>query len=134
MKIEKVEKLVANLHKTEYVIYTRNLKEALNHELVLKKVSRLIEINQNTWLKLYIDINIDFRKKKQKVILKKNPFRLMNKVVFGKNIENLRKPRDIKLFTTEKRWNSLVSEPNYHAAKFFTEYVIATKMKKQKYV
>ena len=39
MKIEKVEKLVANLHdKTEYVIHMRNLKQALNHGLVLKKV------------------------------------------------------------------------------------------------
>ena len=38
MKIKKVEKLAANLHyKTEYVIYIRNLKQALNHELVLKK-------------------------------------------------------------------------------------------------
>ena len=36
-KIEKVKKLVANLHdKTEYVIHTRNLKQALNHELALK--------------------------------------------------------------------------------------------------
>ena len=42
MKIEKVESLVANLHdKTEYVIQIRNLKQALNHGLVLKKVQRL---------------------------------------------------------------------------------------------
>ena len=40
MKNEKVKKLVANLHdKTEYVIYTRNLKQALNHGLVLKRSS-----------------------------------------------------------------------------------------------
>ena len=38
MKLEKVEKLVSNLHdKTEYVIYIRNLKQALNHGLILKK-------------------------------------------------------------------------------------------------
>ena len=38
MKIEKVEKLVTNLYdKTEYVIHKRNLKQALNHGLVLKK-------------------------------------------------------------------------------------------------
>ena len=44
MKIEKVEKLVANLHdKTEYVIHIRNLKQALNHGLVLKKVHRVIK-------------------------------------------------------------------------------------------
>ena len=38
MKIEKVEKLVTNLNdKTEYVIHIRNLKQALNHRLILKK-------------------------------------------------------------------------------------------------
>ena len=64
MKIEKVEKLVANLHdKTENVIHIRNLKQALNHGLVLKKVHRVIKFNQNTWLKSYIDMNTDLRKK-----------------------------------------------------------------------
>ena len=42
MKIENVQKLVANLHdKTEYIIYIRNLKQALNHGLVLKKVYKV---------------------------------------------------------------------------------------------
>ena len=51
MKIEKVEKLAANLHdKTEYVIHIRNLKQALNHALVLKKLHRSIKFNQSTWL------------------------------------------------------------------------------------
>ena len=46
MKIEKLEKSVANLHdKTEYVLHIRNLKQALNHELVLKKVHRVIKFN-----------------------------------------------------------------------------------------
>ena len=48
MKIEKVEKLVANLHgKTEYVIHIGNLKQALNHRLIFKKVHRVIKFNQN---------------------------------------------------------------------------------------
>ena len=38
MEVEKVKKLVTNLHdKTEYIIYIRNLKQELVHELVLKK-------------------------------------------------------------------------------------------------
>ena len=62
-KIEKVEKAVANLHdKTEYVIHIRNLKQALNHGLVLKKVRRMIKFNQNAGLKVYIDMNTDRRK------------------------------------------------------------------------
>ena len=47
IKIEKVEKLVAELHdKEEYVIYMRNLKQALNHGLGLKQVRRVIKFNQ----------------------------------------------------------------------------------------
>ena len=64
MKIEKVEELVANLHnKTEYVIQTSNLKQALNQGLVFKKVCKVIKFNQNAWLKPYIDMNTDLRKK-----------------------------------------------------------------------
>ena len=56
MKIAKVEKLVTNLHdKTEYVIHIKNLKQALNHGLILKKVHRVIKFNKNGWLKPYID-------------------------------------------------------------------------------
>ena len=66
MKIEKFEKLVANLHnKTKYVIHVRNLKQALNHGLVLKKVQRVIKFNQNVWLKPYIDVNTDLKKKQK---------------------------------------------------------------------
>ena len=40
-------------------------------------------------------------------------------------MENVRKNRDIKLVTTERGSNYLVSEPNYHFAKFFTEHLLA---------
>ena len=63
MKIEKTKKLVANfLDKTEYFIHIRNLKQALNHGLVLKKIDRVIKINQIAWLKPYVDMNIDLKK------------------------------------------------------------------------
>ena len=72
--MEKHEKLVANLHdKTEHAIHIRNLKQALNHELVLKKNHKVIEFNQNALLKPYIDINTDLRKK-NKIIFEKDFF------------------------------------------------------------
>ena len=50
-KLQKVEKLVTNLHdKIEYVIHIINLKQALNHGLILKKVHRVIKYNQKDWL------------------------------------------------------------------------------------
>ena len=64
MKIEKVEKTVANLHdETEYVIHIRNLEQTLNHELFLKNVHRLTKFNQNIWLNRYSDMNADLKKK-----------------------------------------------------------------------
>ena len=47
-------------------------------------------------------------------------------------MENVRKHRDIKLVTTDKRRSQLVSEPNYHTTKYFSENLMATEMKKNK--
>ena len=56
----------------------------------------------------------------------------MNNVAFGKTMENVKKHRDIKLVTTDKRRNQLVSEPNYHTTKKFSENLLAIEMKKIK--
>ena len=56
----------------------------------------------------------------------------MNNSVFGKTMENVRKYRDIKLVTTDKRRNQLVSEPYYHTTKWFSENLLAIEMKKTK--
>ena len=73
-------------------------------------------------------MNIELRQK-AKNNFEKDFFKLMNNAVFEKTMENLRKHRDIKLATTEKRKSYLVSEPNYHTAKFFTVNLLATQMK-----
>ena len=54
----------------------------------------------------------------------------MNNSAFGKTMENVRKHRDIKLVTTEKRRNYLVSEPNCHSTKFFAKNLLAIEMRK----
>ena len=54
----------------------------------------------------------------------------MNNAVFAKTMKNVRKQRNIKHVTRERRRNYLVSEPNYHTAKFFTENLLAIEMRK----
>ena len=56
----------------------------------------------------------------------------MNNSAFGKTIENVRKHRNIKVLVTDKRRNRLVSEPNYHTTKWFSENLLAIEMKKIK--
>ena len=114
MKIDKYEKIVCNLHnERKYVVHIESLKQALNHGLKLKKMHRIIEFNQEAWLKPYIDMNTELRKVMENDF-KKDFFKLMNNSVFGKTMENIRKYRDIKLVTTDKKRNKLVLEPNYH--------------------
>ena len=60
----------------------------------------------------------------------KDFFKLMNNFVFGKTIENVRKYGDIKLVTLDKKRNKLVSEPNYHTTKHFSENLLTIEMKK----
>ena len=62
----------------------------------------------------------------------KDFFKLMNNSVFRKTMENVRKRRDIKLVTTDERRNKLVSEPNYHTTKYFSENLLAIEMRKTK--
>ena len=59
----------------------------------------------------------------------KNFFKLMNNSVFGKTMENLRNHRDIKLVTSDKRRKRLVSEPNYHSHKNFSDHLMAIEIK-----
>ena len=54
---------------------------------------------------------------------------LMNNAILGKTMENVKKHRDIKLVTTERRRNYLVSERNYDTTKFFTENLLTTEKK-----
>ena len=105
MKIKKCNKLLCCLYdKNNYVVHIRTLEQALNHGLIFKKVHRTIQFNQNAWLKLYIDMNTKFRTK-AKNDFEKDFFKLINNLVFEKTMENVRKQRDIKLVTTDRRKN-----------------------------
>ena len=73
--------------------------------------------------KLKTEVKSDFEK---------DFFKLMNNSVFGKTMENVRKHRYIKLVTTNGRRNKLVSVPNYHTTKHFSENLLAIEMRKTK--
>ena len=130
MKVNKCNKLVSNLfNKKKYVAHINTLKQALNNGLNFNH--RVIEFNQEAWLKPYIDMNTELRKA-AKSDFENDLFKLMNYSVFGKTMENIRKHRDIELVTTDKKRSKLVSEPNYHTINLISEDLSIIEMKKTK--
>ena len=130
MKIDKCKKLLCDLlNKNKYVIHIKSLKQALNHGLKFKKVHRIIEFNQKTWLKPYIDMNTELRKVADNDF-EKGFYKLMNNTVFRKTMENVTKHRYIKLVTTDKKRNQLVSEPNYHTMYYISKDLSIIEMNK----
>ena len=132
MVINKTKKSICNLHnKKNYVAHINMLKQALDHGLKLRKVHRVIEFDQEAWLKKYIDFNMDLRAKATNDF-EKDFFKLMNNAVFGKTMENARKHRGIKLVRTDKKRNKLVSESNYHTMKLIDDNLAIIQMRKVK--
>ena len=63
--------VMTKIDKKSYVVHIKNLKQTLNQDLKLGKAYRMIRFNKKTWLKPHIDMNTNFRKKMQIMILKK---------------------------------------------------------------
>ena len=120
-----VHKLIPTLRKKEkYVLHYRNLQLYLNLGLKLKKIHRVLEFNQSSWLKQYIDFNT-VKRTNAKNSFEKDFFKLMNNSVFGKTMENIRKRVDVRLVTDEKKLLNLTSKPTYVGSKIFNENLVA---------
>ena len=128
----KVPKLVTTLYdKEKYVLHYRNLQLYLSLGLKVKKIHRVLEFDQSSWLKEYIDFNTEMRKN-AKNSFEKDFFKLMNNSVFGKTMENVRKRTNIELVTDEKRLNKLSAKPTYVSSKIFNENLVAVHTKKER--
>ena len=125
-----VEKLIPNLRdKKKYVLHYKNLIQCLDMGLKIKHIHRGIKFVESEWMKSYIDKNTNLRAK-AKNNFEKDFFKLMNNSVFGKTMENIRNPVDVKLVNTEEKLRKLVAKPNFRSRKIFSENLVSVHMKK----
>ena len=126
--IGNVRKLVSNvLDKEKYVLHYKNLQLYLRLGLKLKKTRRVLEFNQTQWLKPYIEFNTQKRIEEEKNNGKdgKVLYKLMNKAIYKKTIENLRNRINFKLVSSEKDYLKCTSKRSYMLRKTFGNNLVA---------
>ena len=130
----RVHKLVPNLrNKEKYVLHYRNLQLYLSLGMKLTKIHRVLEFTQRPWMKRYIDLNTE-KRTMAKNSFEKDFFKLMNNLVFGKTMENLRKRSNIQLETDPEHLFRLTRQPMYVSSKIFDENLVGVQMKKARLV
>ena len=130
MKIGREVKLVTNLKdKKGYVVHIKALDQALKYGLKFKKVHRVIDFQQSRWMKAYIMLKTRLRKG-AKNEFENDFFKLMNHTVFGKTMENIRNPKDMKLLASNKKYLKYVLKPNFKDGHPFSKHLFAVEMGK----
>ena len=130
LKPGSVSKLVPNLNdKTKYIVHYHNLKLYLSLGMRLTKVHRVLNFQQSSWLRKYIEFNTEKRKQAANDF-EKDFFELLVNSVFGKTMENLRKRVNVKLVNDVKQLKKLTASPSFDHFRIFTNELVAVNMKK----
>ena len=88
----------------------------------LTKVYRVLKFKQSDWLKKYIDFNTD-KGKHATNCFEKYFFKLMNNIVYGKTMENLRKRIKVSLVNNSKDYKEYVNRPSFVSQKIFSKNI-----------
>jgi len=136
IKPTNTEKLVPTLEdKEKYVLHHRNLQLYLRLGMRLKKVHRVLEFDQESWMEPYIRINTEFRKQ-AKSDFETNFFKLMNNSLFGKTMEDKRNRVDVKIVRSweDDKVRKLISDPSYSSFTLFSNDLAGIHMHKRRLV
>ena len=117
------------MDKKKYVLHISALKFCLEHGLKLKKVHRVISLNQADFLKPYIDFNTE-KRKNAKTEIEKDVVKLLISAVYGKTLENVRNHIDFELVNTPERFQKLVNKPTYKHRHIINESVVGVEKEK----
>ena len=131
IEIGTTKKLIPNLYpKKNYVVHYRKLKYYLSKRWILTKVHKILEFKQSPWMKPYIDFNME-RRKEATNETDKNLSKLLNNVVYGKTMENMRKIMKIRKTKTPKEFLKHASRPTFINHVIFGENLVAIHEKKR---
>ena len=120
------KKLIADFYdKNNYVIYYRNLKLYVRLGMRITCVHRVVAFRQSKWLKRYIELNTELRKRARNAF-EKDFFKLMNNSVFGKTMENVRNRRNFQLVSDSRTLSRIVRKPSFERCQIINSDLVLT--------
>ncbi|XP_025016199.1 uncharacterized protein LOC107360164 [Tetranychus urticae] len=130
VKRYKTKKLVPNLmNKKKYVLHERNLKFYIEKGLILKKVHRIIKFEQEPWLRSYIQMCTENRKRATSSF-EKDFWKLMVNSLYGKSIEDKRKHSKVKVATNGRQALQQIRKPMFEQFYILDNDIAIIKLKK----
>ena len=135
----RLEKLILNLNdKKKYVIHYRNLQQAIEYGLKLKKIYRVLKFHQSDWLKPFIDLNTGLRAATT-ISFEISLYKLFSNSIYGKvlqNVENYREVYIVNAWSVKGKGRDacrLIKQPNFHSLVIFNENLCAIELTVQKF-
>mgnify|MGYP001794753848 CR=1 FL=1 len=134
VKVGKVSKLISNLNdKEKYTLHYKKLKFYESQGLEITKIHRGVTFEESDWMAPYIELNTNLRMKAENEF-EKDFFKLMNNVVYGKTMENVRNRVDIRLVTSKEEAKKLTYKPNFSHFTIYHKRLAAVHMLRKKVV
>ncbi|XP_056645117.1 uncharacterized protein LOC130450634 [Diorhabda sublineata] len=131
--VSKLPKLMTTLFdKKEYILHYRNLKQALEHGFVLKKIHKVLQFKQFKWLKPYIDLNTCLRAAATNNF-KRNQLKLANNAIYAKTLEDIKRHRVVSIVNRyEGRYGvkNLISSPRFQSRTIFDDNLMVVELRK----
>ena len=119
-------KLIADFHnKNNYVVHYRNLKLYVRLGMKVTRIHRVLAFRQSQWLKPYIELNTELRKK-AKNAFQRDFYKLMNNSVFGKTMENVRNYRNFNLVSDSRTLARIVQKPTFERCHIINKDLVLT--------
>ncbi|XP_063241118.1 uncharacterized protein LOC134541533 [Bacillus rossius redtenbacheri] len=125
-------KLMTTLeHKEHYIVHYRNLKQALQHGLRIKKIHRVLEFNQRAWMEPFIMKNT-LKRQAATNDFEKEFFKLANNASFGKLLENKFLRQRMELVCSDERLRKVIAKPAFQDRTIFNENLSLVKLQHEK--
>jgi len=131
--IEGIGLIASFKNKTNYIVHSEALRQAISMGLKVTKIHRAIQFEENYWLSKYVDLNSELRRKYSTQEGFSNFFKVMNNVIFGKSIENHSNRLCVQILKANPRaLMRLIKKPTFYDRIIINEHSYIVMNKKEK--